>query len=124
MILIRLGLLLLPFNRLQSLVAKSKQLTFLALSPDQVNPGRIARSVYRCSRYQPGNPMCLAKALTTAALMNIYDLPCKINIGVAKGEKGIDAHAWVISQGAIVVGDIPDLSRYVVMSAKGKEPII
>ena len=120
MTLIRLGLWLLPFNRLQNLVAKSKQLAFLALAPDQVNVNRIALAVYRCSRYQPASPMCLARALTTAVLMNIYSLPHEVKIGVAKGEKGIDAHAWVISQGVVVVGDIPDLSRYAIMSSRGE----
>lgn len=124
MTLIRLGLLLLPFNRLHNLVAKSKQLTFLALAPHQVTIASIARAVYRSSRYQPGSPMCLARALTTAVLMNIYGLPHEINIGVAKGELGIDAHAWVISQGVVIVGDLPDLSRYVVMSAQGEGLVI
>lgn len=120
MTLIRLGLWLLPFNRLQNLVARSKRLAFLAPAPDQVNVNRIALAVYRSSRYQPGSPMCLARALTTAVLMNIYNLPHEVKIGVAKGEKGIDAHAWVISQGVVVVGDIPDLSRYAIMSARGE----
>lgn len=125
MTLVRLGLLLLPFSRLNDSIGKSKQLNFLALAPQEVSIGSIARAVYRSGRYQPGNPMCLARALTTAVLMNIYSFPHEINIGVAKGEQGkIEAHAWVISQGVTIVGDIPDLSRYVVMSAKGEGFII
>lgn len=118
MTLVRLGLLLLPFNRLSAMVGKSNHLTFLAIAPHQVNAGRIAQAVYRSSKYQPGSPMCLARALTTAVLMNIYSLPYELNIGVAKGESGIDAHAWIVSQDRVIVGNLPDLSRYVPMSTK------
>ena len=125
MSLVRLGLLLLPFERLQSLVSKFQRLTWLALAPTQVTTGRIALSVYRSSRYQPGKPMCLAQALTAVVLMNIYGLPHQMNIGVAKGENGqIEAHAWICSEQRVVVGNLPDLSRYVAMSSKAEGLII
>lgn len=121
MTLIRLGLLLLPFKRLQNLVIESKQLTFLALSPQEVNVASIVRAVYRSGRYQPGKPMCLARALTTAVLMNVYNFPHEIKIGVARGENGaIEAHAWVVSYDTVIVGDLPDLSRYIPMSTERK----
>ena len=121
MSLVRLGLLWLPFNRLQSLVLKSQKLTWLAFAPTQVTTNRIVRSVYRSSKYQRGKPMCLARALTAAVLMNIYGIPHQIKIGVAKGENGqIEAHAWVNSQGRVVVGNLPDLSRYAPMSSQVK----
>lgn len=125
MSLVRLGLLSLPFSRLQSLISQSPKLTWLALTPTQVTINRIALAVYRSSRYQPGKPMCLARALTAAVLMNIYGLPHKIKIGVAKGENGqIKAHAWVKSEGKVVVGNVPELSRYAVMSAQEEGLII
>jgi len=125
MTLVRLGLLVLPFSQLNNLVGKSKRLKFLVLAPQEVNSGRIVQAVYRSSRHQPGSPMCLARALTTAILMNIYDFPYEVNIGVAKGENGkIEAHAWVMSQNTVIVGNLSDLSRYVPMSAKGEGLII
>ena len=125
MCLVRSGLLLLPFNRLQDLILKSKKLTWLAIAKSEVTVNAIARSVNRSGKYSPGKPMCLARALTTAVLMNIYGLPYQINIGVAKGESGkIEAHAWVTWEGKVMVGNLPDLARYVSMSAKGKGLII
>ena len=57
--------------------------------------------------------------------MNIYGLPHEVSIGVAKGENGkIEAHAWVVSQGTVMMGNLPDLSRYVPMSTKGEGLII
>lgn len=125
MCLIRLGLLLLPFNRLQNLILKSKKLTWLEIASSEVTVGAIARAVNRSGKYSPGQPMCLARALTTAVLMSIYGFPYQINIGVAKGESGkIEAHAWVTWEGKVMVGYLPDLSRYIPMSAKGKGLII
>lgn len=125
MCLVRLGLLLLPFSRLQDLILKSKKLTWLAIAKSEVTVGAIALAVHRSGKYSPGQPMCLAKALTTAVLMSVYSLPYQINIGVAKGESGkIEAHAWVTWEGKVMVGNLPDLERYVPMSAKGKGLII
>lgn len=125
MCLVRLGLFLLPFNRLQSLVLKSKKLEPLAIDRSTVTVSSIARAVNRSGRYSPGKPMCLARALTTAVLMNIYGFPYQIKIGVAKGESGkIEAHAWVTWEGKVMMGNLPDLSRYIPMSAKGQGLII
>ncbi|MEL6581827.1 MAG: lasso peptide biosynthesis B2 protein [Cyanobacteria bacterium J06607_15] len=125
MTVIRLGLLLLPFSRLQDLVLKSEQLTWLAIPGSGQTVRSIVLAVYRSGKYSPGNPLCLARALTTAVLMNIYGFPHQIEIGVAKGKDGkIEAHAWVTSEGKVIVGNLPDLSRYVPMSSRGKGLII
>ncbi|MEL6581048.1 MAG: lasso peptide biosynthesis B2 protein [Cyanobacteria bacterium J06621_12] len=125
MSLIRLGLLMLPFSRLQNMVLKSQQLTWLAIPGSGKTIRSIVIAVYRSGKYSPGNPLCLARALTTAVLMNIYGFPYQINIGVAKGKSGkIEAHAWVTSQEKVIVGNLPDLSRYVPMSSQGEGLII
>jgi hypothetical protein len=37
----------------------------------------------------------------------------QLRIGVAKGETGkLEAHAWIESQGKIVIGYLKDLSRF------------
>ena len=125
MILIRLGLLLLPFRRLQNLILKVKRFESIAAVDPQPSLGAIAQSVHRSARYSPGEVMCLAKALTTAVMMSIYGFPYKIKIGVAKGESNkLEAHAWIESEGKVVVGYLPDLSRYVAMSSTGEGLII
>ena len=125
MMLIRLGLLLLPFRRLQDLILKVKRFESIAAGDSQPSLGAIAQSVHRSARYSPGKVMCLAKALTTAVMMSIYGFPYKIKFGVAKGESNnIEAHAWVESEGKVVVGYLPDLSRYTAMSSTGEGLII
>lgn len=124
MMLIRLGLLLLPFRQLQSLILKVNQRKVLTpVSPD-ITTWDIAVAVRRSTKYSL-NVKCLAKALTTGMLMTTYDLPYKINIGVAKGDcNNLEAHAWVMSEGKVVVGYIPDLARYVTMTSKGEGLVI
>ena len=125
MMLIRLGLLLLPFRRLQDLILNVKRFESIAAVDSQPSPGAIAQSVQRSAKYSPGNVKCLAKALTTAVMMSIYGFPYKVKIGVAKDESNnLEAHAWVESEGKVVVGYLPDLSRYIAMSSTGEGLII
>lgn len=125
MLLIRLGLLLLPFRQLQELIQQAKSLGFLACDRQNVTIKAIVVAVQRSSRYGLGNAKCLARALTTGILMSIYGFPYSINIGVAKKEdSNLEAHAWVESQGTIIVGNLPDLSRYTAMSSAREGLII
>lgn len=122
---IRLGLLLLPFRWLQNLILKAHQLEFLAMLAPETSITAIALAVHRSSKYSPGNVKCLAKALTTAVLMNIYGFPYEIKIGVTKDEKNrLEAHAWVEWEGKVVVGYLPELSRYRAMTSVGTGLII
>ena len=125
MMLIRLGLFMLPFRQLQDLISQASRLKVLARLSSNTTISAIVLSVNRSSKYSPGNVKCLARALTTAVLMSIYSFPYKVNIGVAKDkDNNLEAHAWVESQGNAIVGNLPDLSRYVAMSPLGENLII
>lgn len=120
MMLVRLGMLLLPFKKLQNLILKANQLKFLARFSPSFTVKDIAIGVNRSARFSPGEVKCLAKALTTAVLMEIYSLPYQTKIGVAKGENNnLEAHAWVESEGKIVIGYLADMSRFIPMSSMG-----
>lgn len=118
MMFVRLGMLLLSFKKLQSLILKANLLRLLASATPNLTAKDIAMAVNRSARFSPGEVKCLAKALTTAVLMEIYSLPYQTKIGVAKGENNnLQAHAWVESEEKIVMGYLADLSRYVAMSS-------
>lgn len=56
------------------------------------------------------------------ALLSEFGQSANLKIGVAKSLVGkLEAHAWVESGGEIVIGDLPDLSRYRVLSPIDKE---
>ncbi len=119
--LVRLGLLLLPFGTLQRFMASISQVN--AVKAKQYSAPTIetiANAVNISSRYMPGGAKCLARALTTQVLMNRFSYSSELRIGVAKGERGeFEAHAWVESQGEIVIGHLADLNRYSPMPSFG-----
>ncbi|MFQ4140791.1 lasso peptide biosynthesis B2 protein [Chlorogloeopsis sp. ULAP02] len=108
--LVRLGLCLLPFQKLQQRLAIISQ-----QSPqrDQISLNQIIWAVNASTRYMPGGAKCLARALTCQTLMNRYGYSPQLRIGVTKSEKGkLEAHAWIENQGQIVIGNLTDLSRF------------
>lgn len=109
---IRLGLWLLPFQTLRRLVVKMTQTTSVQ-KQDQVCVNKVVWAVRIVSRYMPGKIKCLARALTTQVLLGRHGYQSQIRIGVAKNQQGqLEAHAWVESQGRIIIGGLKDLGRY------------
>ncbi|MGD1806007.1 lasso peptide biosynthesis B2 protein [Dapis sp. BLCC M126] len=118
--LVRLGLLLLPFGTLQRFMASISQVNAVKAKQYAPTIETIAKAVNISSRYMPGGAKCLARALTTQVLMNRFGYLSELRIGVAKGERGeFEAHAWVESQGEIVIGHLADLKRYSPMPSFG-----
>jgi hypothetical protein len=57
------------------------------------------------SRYLPG-ATCLTQALAAQALLTHSGFPSQVEIGVAKDElRRFHAHAWVVCQGQVVLGE-------------------
>lgn len=112
---IRLGLRLLPFQTLYRLVSKITSATTELPEVDSTSIDKVSWAVVTVSRYLP-KVKCLARALTTQILLSWRGKSANLCIGVAKGESGkLEAHAWVESRGKILIGDLPDLSRYTLL---------
>lgn len=112
--LVRLGLRLLPFQTLQQLLASMSQVAPKRSRVNQTSVGRIIWAVNVSSRFMPGGAKCLARALTTQVLLSRQGHFPVLRIGVAKGERGqLEAHAWVESQGQVVMGYLRELSRFI-----------
>jgi hypothetical protein len=110
--LVRLGLWLLPFQKLLHLLGKIGQ-----ISPEQllklIPLDRIVWAVNLNSFYTLGSVQCLPRALTTQVLMRMHGYAPQLRIGVAKGEQGnLEAHAWIENQGQVVIGYLRDFSRF------------
>jgi hypothetical protein len=107
---IRLGLWLLPFAVLQRLIAKT--LPAPVKSPQANVMGQIANSVRVASRFVP-QATCLTQALATQLLLGRKGYPARLQIGVTKNDEGrLQAHAWLESREAVVMGNVADLSRF------------
>jgi hypothetical protein len=101
---IRLGLWLLPFGKMRRIVANLAQPPTEADHPQWPMPGQIAWAVTVTSRYIP-QATCLTQAMTTRILLGRYGHPATLRIGVARGEEdNFQAHAWVESNGTVVIG--------------------
>ncbi len=109
----RLGLWLLPFKTLRTLLTKIS--VFSKRRPAKVDT--IIWAVAVGSRYVFG-ASCLTQALAGQVLLHQHNAPALLRIGVAKNERGaFQAHAWVERQGRILIGNSPQLSRYTPLSA-------
>lgn len=74
----------------------------------------IAQAVERAARVLPGTSTCLARALVAQRLLQQAGLVAELRIGVARDDSaaGLAAHAWVVHDGRVLVGDQPQLERY------------
>lgn len=99
-----LGLRWLPWRTLHRLLARISRGPTAGTSPN-VSPERIAWAVTVASQVVPGSRTCLIRALAVQTLLARAGCPARCHIGVAKDEAGrLEAHAWVESQGSIVIG--------------------
>jgi hypothetical protein len=79
--------------------------------------GRAARAVEFASRFVP-RATCLPRALATLVLLRARSVPARLRIGVARDESGtLDGHAWVESDGRVVIGKLPNLRGYTVLGS-------
>jgi len=74
---------------------------------------RIARAVAALSRRMFRERPCLTQALALLVLYRRSGHPAVLRIGVAMGGEGkLLAHAWVESDGDVVIGRLANLSDY------------
>lgn len=110
---VRLGLAFLPFRRLYQQTSKDSIL-LIKRSKRSVGVAKTVWAVNVASRYLPYPPKCLARALATQFLLRWQGHSSQFYIGVRKNGTGaLAAHAWIMSEGKVVMGQISNLSQYV-----------
>jgi hypothetical protein len=113
---IRLGLILLPYRKLRGLVDRLARVSPRRHLAPPASPERIALAVTRASRAVPG-ATCLPQALAAKVLLERRGHPARVRVGIGRAEGApLLAHAWVESEGRIVLGG-GDLTRYTPLSA-------
>ena len=112
---VRLGLWLLPFQTERRLLKMLVPATPKKHDEGQGFIDRVGRAVTVMSRMVP-MATCLTQALTTQVLVSRHGYEARLCIGVTKnGEKRLEAHAWVESNGRVVIGACADLSQFTVL---------
>jgi len=106
---IRLGLELFPFSTLRKLLNRLRFL--MGGFKKDFSEEYLVWSVAIVSRYIP-KATCLAQALTAQFLLQQAGHQACLHIGVTEADEGrLKAHAWVESQGRILIGGF-DLNSY------------
>lgn len=92
---LRLALRLVPLERLRRPAGRAR--------PNARSAERIAWAVRAASRRLPGTT-CLVSALAAQRLLSREGHVCQLTIGVARNERELAAHAWIVCGGVTLVG--------------------
>ncbi len=65
---------------------------------------RIVWAVRAASRWAPGTT-CLGSALVLQRLLSAEGYVSELHIGVARQQPGLVAHAWIVHEGQVLIGD-------------------
>ncbi len=98
----RLGLKLLPFRILRRLVESLSRPTAWLPATDRFSTERIVWAVELASRYVPAT--CLSRALAAQVLLARRGYPVLLHFGAVKEGERFLAHAWLESEGQVVIG--------------------
>jgi len=111
---IRLALRLLPFSYARR-VLRWVSHPSRRLSANPISVERIAWAVNLASRFVPGAGHCLTQALAGQVLLIRRGYPAEVRFGVLRDSEKSNfmAHAWVESNGVVVIGGTDVNSRYV-----------
>jgi hypothetical protein len=109
---IRIGLSLFPFQALQHFLDKVGEESGDFGRTGRDDRARVISATIILGRFLLGDKPCLTQALVIKLLFRRRKYPAQLQIGVAKQNDGtLSAHAWVESDGEIVIGgaDSPHL---------------
>jgi hypothetical protein len=103
---IKVGVRLLPFRTLRRLVARAAAAPAGGLwQAEYASAERVVWAVQVASQRMPRAKSCLTQALAAQVLLARRDYSAQLHIGVARGEREqFRAHAWVESEGKVVIG--------------------
>jgi hypothetical protein len=100
----------LPFKRWRSLLTHRRPPRGSTRFSEQA----IAQAVDRARRGVPGVYKCLPVAYAGHLLLHRHGHASTVQVGVARDAEGkVEAHAWVECRGRVLLGELPDLGRFV-----------
>lgn len=115
LIAVRISLWLLPFRVVYTFLERMARQSSNLDSADAQVEMRLTWAVKTISPYVP-QASCLTQALVLWVLLGRAAVRSEVRIGVAKNGQGqLEAHAWVVRQNRVLIGDLPDLTRYTLL---------
>ena len=115
-VLVRLGLWLLPFRVVNAAASRPRRLSpLMAFTSNE----RLSWAVRAVAARIP-KATCLTQALALQVLMAKAGKQTQLQIGVARG-KDFEAHAWLVDQGKVLIGDNGYLGEYTRLQASNSK---
>ena len=106
-----------PFRFLRSSLVKRLSADPVSAPANLEEIQKIVRSVDFFSRFHPF-ASCLTRSLSALLLIRFNGEHAILKIGVAKDEtETFKAHAWLESNGRIVIGQVPSTNQYTVLDS-------
>ena len=62
-----------------------------------------------------GGTTCLTEAAVAYTMLRRHGHDPRLRIGVRHGDSALDAHAWVECDGAVVMGELPEMTGYAML---------
>jgi hypothetical protein len=120
---IRLGLRLMPLTTIRRFIGRSVRISSGELRHNTQELDKAIWAIESVGNHILGDGPCLTQALAAQYVLTRFNKPSELCIGIAKDERGkLVAHAWVESDGIIVIGGSEDsLKQYTKLpSLEGK----
>ncbi len=109
---VRLGLSLLDFRTFCRITGSAKRRLNRIRRGSRFSVDKILWAVEVAGRHIPA-ASCLTQALAADLLLARSGTPVSLRIGVLKNSEGrLDAHAWLESEGRIILGNRSNLSMF------------
>ena len=117
----RVGLCVVSLRKLHALVTRAARRRRALPAARRHSVEDIEWAIRAAARHVPG-ATCLPQALAAELMLTRHGHPARLRIGMAMtGNRTLEGHAWVESDGAIVLGG-HDLTRYTPLPALEAEP--
>ncbi len=79
----------------------------------------VAWAVRGAARHLPGKPTCLPQAIVAQTMLRRRAMAGTLHIGAVLEDDGrLAAHAWIELDGRVLIGDLPDLDRFIPLRAE------
>jgi len=76
------------------------------------SPASVRWAVLTAATHLPGTYDCLDRALAGSTLLLANDQPHRLRFGVDTRSDTFEAHAWIESNGGVLLGDVDDFDRF------------
>lgn len=97
----RLALLIVPFRRIVPWLERAPA----SRSCDGATIAAVGRAITIAARNVPWNAVCLPQAMAAKAMLARRGQGSALHLGAGMVEGGLNAHAWLVAGGEIVVGE-------------------